>query len=233
MPLIKSGTKSALKQNISTLMNDVGRSPHVKSPAQALAIAYDTQRRNRAAGGPVGIANAGEGFAMGGGPSYMPPVPPVRKDVTKGPLMSAVPGRTDAHQTHVPSGSYVVPADIVSGKGQGNTMAGFQSLQKLFRMGPYGGPAASGSKPRALMRGKGMPRVGNTKFAKGGTPDPHTGKPVRVNLAGGELVIPPENLMDVVHPDLKHAHKIMDAWVLHERKKLRKTLAKLPGPVKS
>ncbi len=151
------------------------------------------------------------------------------RNLTHGPILSNVPGRTDAHAAHVPSGSYVIPADIVSGRGQGNTLAGANSLQRLFKMGPYG------SGMPALMRGHGLPRVGNTKVAgraDGGTSDPSTGKPVEVNLAGGEIVVPPENLMDVVHPNLKHAHSIMDAWVLHERKNLRNTLAKLPGPVR-
>lgn len=66
---------------------------------------------------------------------------------------------------------------------------------------------------------------------KGGT-DKHVGTPVPVKLAGGEIVVPPENLMQVVHPNLKTAHEIMDKWVVLERKKLRKTLAKLPPPAK-
>lgn len=146
--------------------------------------------------------------------------------MTKGPILSAVPGRTDAHKTHVPSGSYVIPADIVSGRGQGNTLAGAHALQKLFKMGPYGAGSPQ------LKRGPGAPHAPIVKMrADGGETDDNTGTPVRVNLAGGEIVVPPENLMDVVHPDLKSAHGIMDAWVLHERKLLRKTLAKLPGPV--
>jgi hypothetical protein len=55
---------------------------------------------------------------------------------------------------------------------------------------------------------------------------------VRVDLAGGEIVVPPEHLRKHVHHDLKTAHEIMDKWVLAERKKLRKTLAKLKPPVK-
>jgi hypothetical protein len=45
MPLVKSKSKEAFKKNVSTLMGDVGKSPHVQSKAQALAIAYSTQRR--------------------------------------------------------------------------------------------------------------------------------------------------------------------------------------------
>lgn len=53
MPLEKSGSSGAFKRNVSTLMHDVGNSPHVQSRAQALAIAYSNQRRNRADGGQV------------------------------------------------------------------------------------------------------------------------------------------------------------------------------------
>ena len=51
MPLIHSGTNAARDENIRTLMHDVGKSPHVQSREQALAIAYSNQRRNRADGG--------------------------------------------------------------------------------------------------------------------------------------------------------------------------------------
>lgn len=188
---------------------------------------------------PMGVAgDAPPSMATGGniGQVKSPAMTPTwqqkaeARSMTRGPILSNVPGRTDAHATHVPSGSYVIPADIVSGRGQGNTIAGASALQKLFKMGPYGSPA--GAMPKA---GKGLPQppsVGSLGKAEGGdvANDPNVGTPVRVNLAGGEIVVPPENLMDVVHPDLKHAHAIMDKWVLDERKRLRQTLAKLPGP---
>jgi hypothetical protein len=106
----------------------------------------------------------------------------------------------------------------------------------MFKMGPYG------SNPGVIKSGAGAPsppKIG--KFASGGgkTGDAHVGKPVRVNLAGGEVVVPPENIMETIHRlnpgktyTLKQAHEILDAWVLLERKNLRKTLAKLPGPVR-
>ncbi len=45
MPLIHRATKAALKTNTRRLMGEVGKSPHVQSRAQAVAIAYETQRR--------------------------------------------------------------------------------------------------------------------------------------------------------------------------------------------
>jgi hypothetical protein len=50
MPLEHSKSKAAFKRNVSTLMDEVGQSPHVKSRKQALAIAYATQRRGHKGG---------------------------------------------------------------------------------------------------------------------------------------------------------------------------------------
>lgn len=49
-----------------------------------------------------------------------------------GPIPSAVGGRTDHLPMHVRSGSYVIPADIVSSLGEGNTMNGFRILDSMF-----------------------------------------------------------------------------------------------------
>lgn len=45
MPLIHSKSAKAFKKNVGTLMGEVGKSPHVQSQKQALAIAYETKRR--------------------------------------------------------------------------------------------------------------------------------------------------------------------------------------------
>ena len=308
MPLIKSSSPAAFKDNLKAELS-AG-----KPRAQALAIAYDVQRRNRADGGvvrgydmggpvnpqlmaammgsqggmqglnkpqmglnpatgvapgnpmppmpttsvaqqvatppmsPMGVApgvnnpmlrplmarggalhRAEGGFNMAKGPHLAPPwqMKNEIRGMHTGPILSAVPGRTDSHSAHVPSGSYVIPADIVSGRGQGNTIAGSNTLQRMFKMGPYGT-----SMPSMGHGHLGAPKMAGMMHAGGGKGGDHVGKPVPVMLAGGEIVIPPENLMKVVHPDLHKAHQIMDAWVIHERKNLRKTLAKLPGPAK-
>lgn len=64
------------------------------------------------------------------------PRPPRRLHV--GPIHSPVAGRTDHLPIHVPSGSYVLPADIVSAGGEGNTMAGYKTLRRTFGGSPYG-----------------------------------------------------------------------------------------------
>ena len=49
-----------------------------------------------------------------------------------GPIHSPVSGRTDHLPMHVPSGSYVIPADIVSAIGEGNTISGFRICNMTF-----------------------------------------------------------------------------------------------------
>lgn len=49
-----------------------------------------------------------------------------------GALTGATPGRADALKADVPDGCYVIPADIVSALGDGNTGAGFEHLARMF-----------------------------------------------------------------------------------------------------
>lgn len=184
------------------------------------------------------------------GPAALPARSMMRA-MTRGALLTGTPGRADAHRTFVPSGSYVIPADVVSGRGQGNTLNGANVLQHMFGMGPYGssgggpyGTSASrikvGKAPRAMPR---PPKMQSSLLAASGGGkeggDDLLGTPVPVNLSGGEIVVPPENLVGTfrrIFPGrnytLKQIHAMMDQWVLNERKHHRKTLGKLPPPAK-
>ena len=187
------------------------------------------------------LHRASGGFNMQKGPNLNPSweeKQESRNMMHAGPVLSSVPGRTDRHNLMVPSSSYVVPADVVSGRGQGNTLAGANFFQQAFHMGPYGSGASMGIK-----HGMGAPRppkpMGMMHSGGGKGGDNKIGTPVQVVVAGGEVIIPPDKLMEGLHgllgympKDIKHAHRLMDAWMIHERKNLRKTLAKLPGPAK-
>jgi len=60
-------------------------------------------------------------------------------DFSRGGLLkSEVPGRTDKIPLKVKAGAFVLPADIPSALGQGNTSAGADILKKMFQGGPYG-----------------------------------------------------------------------------------------------
>lgn len=136
-------------------------------------------------------------------------------------------GRTDMLNRDVPAGGYVVPADVVSGLGEGNTMAGSNVIDKMMNTGPYGTRLPHGSS-----RGPGIPhpppeyKEPRQQQAGGGA-----SAQVPVVVAGGEHFIPPEAIQQKFG-ELDRGHKILDAWVIHERKKHIKTLQKLPGPKK-
>ena len=158
----------------------------------------------------------------------------------EGMIHSSVPGRTDRLPMSVKSGSYVLPADIPSALGQGNSMAGGKILQKMFSSGPYGmapmsGGRGSGQPRMSWMRPPSMPSTGmgrgKTPFASGGT---HRTAPGHVPIiaAGGEFLIHPDVVRDVGHGDISAGHKVLDKFVLNVRKKYAETLKKLPGPKK-
>lgn len=280
--------------------------------------------------------------------------------VHSGPIHSAVAGRTDHLPMNVASGSYVIPADIISAMGEGNSMAGFKIAKDIFSAHdmtsgtpygekglPYGatsprkagggaadsgqaavrasapapmarpaapapqaspsgrytgfrdminggGAGASGPtfqggmfsntlnslgvKPSGSEGGKGkflpvmggliagpvgamagmainkgytglgdmvdrggpgaaggefsggpMSNISNTVLpysrAAGGKTDG-----VPIVAAGGEYVIPPEDVVHIGGGNLDHGHKILDAFVKKMRQKTIKTLQGLPGP---
>ncbi len=55
-----------------------------------------------------------------------------------GLLSSPIAGRTDKLAISPISGSYIVPADVISGLGEGNTLAGANVMQRILETGPHG-----------------------------------------------------------------------------------------------
>lgn len=204
MPLIKSASRKAVGENIK---REVGSG---KPRRAAIAIALDVQRRARKASGgaiPFTIRSS------------------ARQLEHSGMIHSPVAGRTDRIPMGVGKNSYVIPADVVSGVGQGNSIAGAQALNKLFGMGPGG---AAMPHPHAMK----MPTAGMMKgrkgFADGGEPGT-----ADIVAAGGEWVVSPESVHRIGGGDVAHGHEILDHFVKQVRAKTIKTLRKLPGPKKS
>lgn len=198
MPLEKGNSRAVIGRNIHEMQNS--GHPH----AQAVAAALHT-------------ADQSSHMAKGGLPH------PVHDEQDKfhgtGLFHSAVPGRTDRLPRTVPADSFVFPADVVSGAGQGNTMAGAAMIEKLLNLpGPYGN-----EKPRA--------DGGNT----GGTS--------KVIVAGGETLANPIQLKNMGHrmrqagkskakSDLAAGHEWARNFVTEIRKHQKKFLRNAPPPKK-
>jgi len=156
-----------------------------------------------------------------------------------GPIHSQVAGRTDHLPMHVKSGSYVIPADIISAMGEGNTMAGFRQAKRVFGSEPYEQaspePYAQGpspynqASPEPYEQGLDPYGAEEPSKAEGGG---ITDDLVPIVAAGGEYVITPKQVAAIGKGDLDHGHKILDAFVKKTRAKTIDTLKKLPGPKK-
>lgn len=164
-----------------------------------------------------------EGFAKGG--DVRPPwyqISESRNLMRQGALHSPVPGRTDALPVTAGKGAYVVPADVVSGLGQGNTMAGTKTLEAMFKTGPYGTTMPKMRRP-ALPTGSRR----NRGFAEGGGIEEPG---VDIMAAGGEFIVPPESVAEIGGGDIQHGHDILDAFVQKVRVDTIATMQQLPGP---
>jgi len=142
-----------------------------------------------------------------------------------GPIHSLVAGRTDHLPMHVQSGSYVLPADIVSAMGEGNTMAGFKAVKIAFDGMPYDSGSAPYGENMNQISGADLPG----KAEGGGVKESAL---VPIVAAGGEYVLSPEHVSKVGKGNLEDGHKILDLFVNKMRNKHIKTLQKLPGPKK-
>lgn len=195
MPLAKGSSQKVVSSNISELVHS-GR-----PQKQAVAIALAKARTGK----------------MSGGPFFGQPAAASVSKVHVGPIHSPVAGRTDHLPMHVPSGAYVIPADIISAMGEGNTMAGFKVANTIFTQIP-GMKGIPGEDAQLGLAGK----------AEGGAIAP----PVPIVAAGGEYVIDPDDVTRIGGGNIDRGHKELDSFVKKMRAKTVQTLRKLPGPKK-
>lgn len=174
MPLAQSASRKAVGENIRR--EEAAGKPY----RQSLAIALDTQRKNRADGGGT----------------------PSREPIHLGGLVAGHDGgRADTIECSVPRGSYIIPADIVSGIGQGNTTRGAKVLDRVFDTAALVANPASQRMPM-----------------------------IPVKLSSGEYSIHPAAVTKWGNGNLKRGHDTLDKLVVDTRAKLANEMKNLPGP---
>lgn len=138
-------------------------------------------------------------------------------------LHGSTPGRADMVHTIAPPGAHIIPADVISGMGQGNSLNGASQFEKMLKSGPYGtAPVPTGR------HGMGMPRASAAShLARGGA---HRETPVA--LSDGEFMVFEHWVRHLGGGDPKKGKQLLNKMILDERKKHIKTLQRLPGPVK-
>lgn len=184
MPLKRGKSQATISKNISEMIH--AGHPHDQAVAAALNIA----RKKAAEGGMrLGVDN------------------PQPDKIHVGPIHSAVAGRTDHLPVHVASGSYVIPADIISAMGEGNSMAGFKVAERIFR------------EPDGIKEPHKNPAFADTET-------------VPVVVAGGEYIISPQDVIYLGGGSMEDGHRMLDEYVKQYRQKTIKTLQGLPGPKK-
>lgn len=181
------------KRNIGHNIEEMESHGHPRE--QAIAAALNVARKRRDSGGSVKKSPG----------------------IHTGPIHSVVAGRTDHLPIGVPSGSYVIPADVVSHLGENNTSAGFANLKRMFAGIPRGGS------DQPYNHNKGGPY---------GMKDGGATSSVPIVAAGGEHVLDPDEVRWAGGGDLDTGHKVLDAFVKRMRAELVKTLKNLPGPRK-
>jgi hypothetical protein len=165
-----------------------------------------------------------------------------------GPLLGDTDGRADDVHTSVPDGSHIIPADVVSSLGQGNSVAGASKLEKMFptggiKMGGIKSASKLGAAPKPITSPLAhMPRIpsagkipkmpsilGHHSRMKDGGGAGH----VEVRLSDGEFSVPPHHVARVGGGDIERGHRALDAWILHVRHQDIERRKHLPPPVQS
>ncbi len=208
--------------------------------ARTMGTVHAMQRRlTRAVGGLVPAANSNmpvQHFDLGGTAEAPWWMRSADRELQSGLLhspMGAAGGRSDTLPHSVAANSYIIPADVVSGLGMGDTMSGASVMQHIIDSLPYG------IKPAKVRGGSNMPHppAPVREQASGGAlapmPNPNANPDkVPVLLANGEFHIGPQYVQRAGGGNYNRGHKVFDSLVKHVRQRTIGQLQKLPPPVK-
>lgn len=133
----------------------------------------------------------------------------VKPKAPKGPKMGlgamrgSTGGRSDKLPVKAPKGAFVVPADVVSALGEGNSAAGLDILSNKFSTS-VAGPKTQG-------------------MADGGVP---------IVVSDGEFIVSPADVKSVGGGNMDYGHEILNAFCTKTRADNIRHLNSLPEPKK-
>lgn len=190
-------------------------------------------------------------FAAGGPPTSSQMAPWYTRSETRdefhpgGLFGGSAPGRADTLPRDVPVDSHVIPADVVSALGQGNTLAGGNVLTGMFHSLPYGISGSSHNSGNLSLPH--LPPIRQMDW-QGGRKSGHGGKTVPIAASSGEFNVNPAGVYKTgmkaamnmkLDPKKLTARKVMDlghdcidAFIVNVRKKEVKAMKSRPGPRK-
>lgn len=215
MPLKPGKSQKIISENIHELTHH-GSRPRSHDQIVAIALSNADKHPGYSKGGLAAAVKPTPKGGVFGSLSMRPPHSLARATspiAEGGFLHSAVAGRTDRLATRVKSGSHIIPADVVSALGQGNSLAGARHLDLTMR-----------ALPAAFARG-GDTSQNHPHRRLGEEHEP-------VLLAGGEYVITPEEVRSIGGGDQKKGHDALDKMIVRVRKREAKRMLRLPGPKK-
>ncbi len=147
-------------------------------------------------------------------------------------------GRTDRLPLDVAADSHVIPADVLSGIGQGHSLAGAKFLQAAMATGPYGTPF-----PHEV-HGHGPPRAPGVSQHMLGEASGGNTRRTSILAASGEMIIEPHDVEALGHrghecglakkgePPMETGHRLIDEMIHHVRQFTIQWLKHAPPPKK-
>lgn len=132
-------------------------------------------------------------------------------------------GRQDNVAMNLAPHSHVIPADVVSGLGSGNTGAGASNLESALHTGPFGTSLPKVPRAPKMSAAPRMP-----KLAKGGGAE----SGVKTLVSSGEYIVHPDDVRRIGGGDFDKGHDWLDRFIVHSRKQIIAHQRKLPPPVK-
>ena len=140
-----------------------------------------------------------------------------------GLIMGMGGGRQDNIPMNLAPHSHVIPADVVSGWGQGNPEQGAANIEHAMKSGPFGMALPKVPTHAAKSMAPRMPRL-----ALGGG----NAKGVRTLVSPKEMIISPADVARIGGGDYENGHDWLDRFIVHSRKQIVRHNSSLPGPVK-